>query len=61
MVADPKATPVTCGWVAGVVAPCAMKTLVGFTVTFVVSPLDRVMVTPFTGAPFGKLTANGTD
>src|SRR5688572_8134163 len=52
--------PVTCGCVAGVVAPWGMTTLAG-TVTFEVSLLLRVTVTPPAGAGAGSVTANDAD
>ena len=61
MSAEPKLTPVTWGCVTGVVAPCEMKTVPGEMVTFDVSLLLRVMVTPPTGAPVTSDTGNGTD
>jgi hypothetical protein len=60
-VADPMPAPVTCGCVAGVVAPAAMDTLAGDTVTFVVSLLPRFTVTPPPGAGADKVTANTAD
>ena len=53
--------PVTCGCVAGVVAPAGMKTLAGVTVTLEVSVLLSVTVTPPAGASGDKATANTTD
>ena len=61
MLADPKFTPLTCGCVAGVVCPAAMLTVVGDTVTFVVSLLLSVTVTPPDGAAAGKVTVNAAD
>ena len=61
MLADPKLTPLTCGCVDGVVCPAAMLTLVGDTVTFVVSLLLRVTVTPPAGAAVPSVTANCAD
>jgi hypothetical protein len=59
-VADPIPAPVTCGCVAGVVAPAAIKTLAG-TVTLVVSLLARFTVTPPAGAGCDRATANVAD
>ena len=50
MLADPMPVPVNCGGVAGVVAPAAMVTVAGDTVTLVVSLLASVTVTPPAGA-----------
>ena len=50
-------TPLTWGCVAGVVAPSATKTLDGITVTFEVSLLASVTVTPPAGA--GGVSASG--
>jgi len=61
MLADPKLTPVTCGWIAGVVCPAAIVTVVGETVTLAVSLLDRATVTPPDGAAAGNVTANAAD
>jgi hypothetical protein len=60
MVADGvlRLTPVTNTCVADVVAPAAMKTLAGDTVTFDVSLLARLMVTPPVGAFANRDTAN---
>lgn len=41
----------TCGCVAGVVAPAAMNTLDGVTVARLELLLARLTVTPFAGAP----------
>ncbi len=60
MVADPIPAPVTCGCVAGVVAPGAMETLAG-AVTFDVSLLVRFTVTPPGGAGCGRVTGNAAD
>jgi hypothetical protein len=60
MVADPIATAVTCGCVAGVVLPAAINTLAGI-VTLVVSLLARLTVTPPAGAACDRLTANVGD
>jgi hypothetical protein len=57
-VADPKATPVTIGCVAGVVAPAGIVT-VDVTVSFVVSVLVSVMVSPPGGAGEDRVTAMG--
>src|ERR1700737_1428323 len=59
MVAEPIPAPVTCGCVAGVVAPFRMTTLDG-TVTLFVSLLVRVTVTS-ADAGCDKLTANVAD
>jgi hypothetical protein len=59
-VADPIPAPVTCGCVAGVVAPPAINTL-AVTVTLVASLLARVTVTPPTGADCDRLTAKAAD
>lgn len=61
MVEVPKLMPFTSGWETGVVAPAATNTVGGVTVTFEVSLLESVMVTPPAGAPVTKLTSNGTD
>jgi len=61
MVAVPKLTPVICGWVAGVVDLDGMNTVEGDMVTFVVSLLASVTVTPFGGAPIARFTWNGRD
>jgi hypothetical protein len=60
MVADGvlRLTPVTNTCVADVVAPAAMKTLAGDTVTFDVSLLARLMVTPPVGAFANRDTGN---
>src|ERR1017187_363767 len=60
MVADGvlRLTPVTNTCVADVVAPAAMKTLAGDTVTFDVSLLARLMVTPPVGAIANRDTGN---
>ena len=56
----PRLMPVTCGCVAGDAVPPAMKTL-GVTVTFEVSLLFSVTVTPPAGAGAGKVTAKAAD
>lgn len=61
IVADPNVTPVTWGCVFGVVAPCGMNTDAGDIVTFDVSLLERLTVTPPTGAPVTRVTGNGAD
>jgi hypothetical protein len=62
MFADaPGIRPVTVGCVAGVVAPAAMKTLAGDTVTLVLSLLARLTVTPPAGAFWDRVTVNGFD
>jgi hypothetical protein len=60
IVADPTATPVACGCVAGWVCPAAMVTL-GGTVTFEVSELTSDIVTPAWGAGNDIVTGNDTD
>jgi hypothetical protein len=60
MVADPIATAVTCGCVAGVVLPAAINTLAGI-VTLVVSLLARLTVTPPAGAACVRVTAKVAD
>src|SRR5450759_654731 len=60
MVADPIPAPVTCGCVAGVVAPPTINTLAG-TVTLDVSLLSRFTVTPLAGAACDRVTANVAD
>jgi len=59
--AVPKLTPVTCGCVAGVVAPAAIVTVAGETVSFDVSLLASVTVTPPAGAGPGRVTGKGFD
>ena len=61
MVAEPIPAPVACGCVAGVVAPAAIKTLVGAMVSFAVLLLLRVIVTPPLGAGAANVTGNGVD
>ena len=61
IVAEPMPAPVTCGCVAGTVAPCGMTTLAGVTVTFEASLLFSVTVTPPAGAGAGRVTVNGAD
>ena len=61
MFADPKFTPLTCGCVAGVVWPPAILTVAGDTVTFVVSLLLSVTVTPPVGAGAGRLIVNAVE
>jgi hypothetical protein len=61
MAADPKLTPVTCGCVAGVVAPPATKTLDGDIITFEVSLLASVTITPSAGAGGVSESGNTTD
>ena len=60
MFAEPTLTPVTFGWVAGVVWPAKMVTLVGLTVSLEVSELLRVTVTFLPGAT-GRVTAKFVD
>ena len=57
----PMFTPVTWGCVAGVVAPAAIVTVDGDTVTLVVSELARVTVTPPVGAGEGSVMGNAID
>jgi hypothetical protein len=52
----PGIRPVTVGCVAGVVAPAAMETLAGDTVTLVLSLLARLTVTPPVGAAADRVT-----
>ena len=59
--ADPKMTPVTCGCVAGVVAPCPMNTEVGDIVTADGLELDSATVTPPAGAATESVTGKVTD
>jgi hypothetical protein len=61
MVAEPIPAPVTCGCVAGVVAPAAMKTLAVDNVTLDVSLLARFTVTPPVGAASDRLTLKVAD
>ena len=56
MLADPGATPVICGALAGCVDPNAMVTVDGETLTFVESELVSVTVTPPAGAADGSVT-----
>jgi hypothetical protein len=56
MVAEPNATPLICGCVPGVLAPAAIKTLVGDIVTFDGSLLPKLTVTPPAAAGVGRLT-----
>ena len=58
--ADPIPAPLTCGCVAGVVAPAAMETLAG-AVTLVVSLLARFTVKPPAGAGADRVTVNALD
>ena len=60
-VAEPIPAPVTCGCVAGAVAPAAIKTLEGDIVKKAVLLLLSVMVTPLVGAGEDNFTANGVD
>ena len=60
-VAEPGATPVTIGCVAGCVWPAAMTTDAGDTLTFVVSLLTSVTVVPPCGAGEDKVTGKATD
>src|SRR5207237_1360577 len=61
ILAVPKATPVTCGCIAGAVCPTATEIVDGLMVTFAESLLVNVMVTPPAGAGMGKVTGKGTD
>ena len=61
IVAVPAPVPVTCGCVAGAVAPAAIVTLAGDTVTFVASLLESVTVTPPAGAATGSVTVKAAD
>jgi hypothetical protein len=61
MLAVPRLTPVTCGCDAGVVSPARIVTDAGDTVTFVVSLLLSVTVTPPAGAGAGKVTVSAAD
>jgi hypothetical protein len=61
ILADPTATPVTCGCTAGAVDPAAIDTLPGAMLTFVASLLVSVTVTPPTGAGLDKVTGKGAD
>jgi len=61
MVAVPMPAPVTCGCVAGLVAPCGMTTLAGVIVTFEVSLLFTVRVAPPAGAGADSVTAKEVD
>ena len=54
-------TPVTCGCAAGVVCPAAMLTVPGVMVTFEVSLLLNVTVTPPVGAGVPNVTAKAAD
>ena len=58
--AEPKLTPVIWGKVAGVVVPAGINTD-GLTVTLLVSPLIREMVTPPAPAGADKLMGSPTD
>ena len=61
IIADPLLMPFTFGADKAVVAPCAMKMLVGPTVTFEVSLLVSVIKTPFAGAGLANVTWNGAE
>lgn len=61
MTADPMPAPVTCGCVAGVVAPVATKTLATERVAFDASLFVRLTVTPPAGAAWAKVTASVAD
>jgi len=58
MTAVPKFMPVTCGGAAGVVAPAGISTLAGRTVTFELSLLVNVIITPDGGAGADNVTGN---
>lgn len=58
MVAEPMPVPVTVGCVTGVVAPAAIDTVAGDTVTLEASLLAKLIVTAVTAGP-DKLTAKG--
>lgn len=60
MVADPTATPVIVGWVAGLVDPAGIVTVAGEIVRVVVSELLKLTVTPPVGAAVDKLIGNVT-
>jgi hypothetical protein len=59
--AEPKPIPLTIGWVSGVVLPVAIVTLEGETVTFVLSLLLSVTVTPPAGAGVPSVIGNAAD
>jgi hypothetical protein len=59
-VAIPKPTPVSRGKPNGAVKPAGIYTYCGLTVTFEVSLLESVTVTPPGGAAFVKNTDSGT-
>lgn len=61
MFADPKLIPATRGCTAAVVAPPAMNTLEGETVTLDASLLLRATYTPPVGAGFVRVTGKVTD
>lgn len=61
IVADPKLIPFTRICVLEVTEPAAMFTLTGVMVTFVVSLLDSVIVTPPAGAGIDRLTEKAVD
>lgn len=58
MLAVPKLTPVICGCTAAWVWPDATVTVEGEILTFVLSELISVTVTPPCGAAVGRVTAN---
>jgi hypothetical protein len=60
MVAEPMLMPLTCGCVAGVVAPAGIRML-GGTVTLEASLLVNVTVIPPAGAGLDRVTANAAD
>ena len=61
MVADPGASPVTCGAVDGCVAPAAIVTVEGEIETIAGLLLESATVTPLAGAGAGKVIWNGAD
>jgi hypothetical protein len=61
IVALPGASPVTCGAVAGCVAPAAMVTEVGAIETVAGLLLDSVTVTPPAGAGVDNVTGKAAD
>jgi hypothetical protein len=58
MLAEPILTPVTCGCVAGDVAPALTKTLVGATVAIALLLLESATVTPPAGAALDSVIGN---
>src|ERR1700680_3082257 len=61
MVADPKLMPFTLGGTGGAVAPAGIKMFAGVTVSFEVSLLVSMRMTPPAGAAVANVTGNGTD